>query len=218
MKEQQKSLEWETGWRFIQEKLLPQFKNHLLRIRWCQYCTIGWLQLWGLLPSWLHSELFPQISSQILHFLPARLAGWNNQSHPDLIRGIITMWPSLNYAITSPALLTDTRRRPPHIITSWLPCISPFWRRGIKMHNGGHKKAGGCREIWHSIRAEPPTLSRRLIRKYKTRQIFSTTISSTPKQKHKLSKCWKARLEANTRMIGHRAKHKTQIIQTLNYD
>ena len=163
------------------------------------------------------------ISSQILHFFPARLAGWNNQSRPDLIRGIITMWPSLNYAITSPALLTDTRRRPPHIIispfwTSWLPCISPFWRRGIKMHNGGHKKAGGCREIWHSIRAEPPTPSRRLFRKYKTRQIFSTTISSTPKQKHKLSKCWKARLEANTRMIGHRAKHKTQIIQTLNYD
>ena len=25
---------------------------------------------------------FPQILSQILHFLPARLAGWNNQSHP----------------------------------------------------------------------------------------------------------------------------------------
>ena len=24
----------------------------------------------------------PQISSQILHFLPARPAGWNNQSHP----------------------------------------------------------------------------------------------------------------------------------------
>ena len=34
-------------------------------------------------------------------------------------------------------------------------------------------------------------LTQRLIRKYKTRQIFSTTISLTPKQKHKLSKCWR---------------------------
>ena len=57
------------------------------------------LQLWGFLPGWLHSEIFPlkipqfpnissiflkcpQISSHILHFFPARLADWNNQSHP----------------------------------------------------------------------------------------------------------------------------------------
>ena len=47
--------------------------------------------MWGFLPGRLHSEFFlrkfplkiPQISSQILHFLPAWLVGWKNKSHPD---------------------------------------------------------------------------------------------------------------------------------------
>ena len=55
---------------------------------------------------------------------------------------------------------------------------------------GGHKKAGAAVKYGTQSEAGPPT-HRSLIWKYKTRQIFSTTISLPPKQKHKLSKCWK---------------------------
>ena len=35
--------------------------------------------------NYFHSKFlnFPKISSQILNFLPAQLAGWNYQNHPD---------------------------------------------------------------------------------------------------------------------------------------
>ena len=58
----------------------------------------------------------------------------------------------------------------------------------------GHKKAAAA--VKYGTQSEVggllPLTDRLIWKKYKTRQIFSNTISlPSPKQKHKLSKCWK---------------------------